>query len=100
MGAQVDIVCKGRGKEGEEGAENERGAHCGQYFRGQIAERNLKEGLRSTPSGSLGALSRREQAKVDVCGHARHLFPAGIGESGSAQSWPKGKSFGEDMIHF
>lgn len=27
MGTQVDVVCKGRGKECEEGAENEGGAH-------------------------------------------------------------------------
>ena len=40
------------------------------------------------------------QKWMSIGGHARHPFPAGIGESGSAESCPKGKLFSEDMIHF
>ena len=44
---------------------------------------------------------RAGKAEVDKTGgHARHLFHLASGKSGSAESWPKGKSFGEDMIHF
>ena len=55
VGAQVDVVCKGYGKEGEEGVENEGGAHRGQYSEGWNAERDGTEGFWSTPSGLVGS---------------------------------------------
>ena len=102
VGAQIDVVCKGRSKEGEEGAENEGGAHRAAVgnHRGPICWERVEEGLQSTLSRSLQVLRSREQEADETAGHARHLFPAGIGESGSAESCPKGKLFDEDMIHF
>ena len=45
MGAQVDIVCKGRGKECEEGAENEGRTHRGQSQGAKTLKASEKENL-------------------------------------------------------
>ena len=102
VSAQIDVVCKRRSKEAQERAEKEGGAHRGQSWGGS-AESGRKEELRSVLSKYLSVHKGREQAKAEVDkpgGHARHLFQLASGKSGSAESWPKEKLFGEDMIHF
>ena len=62
VGAQVDVVCKGRGKEGE-GAEDEGGAHCGQCLEGQDAERDEGRvfGARPLDHLQLSAVESRQK---------------------------------------
>ena len=63
VGAQVDIVCKRRGKEAQERAEKEGGAHRGQLVGGGNAESVRNEELRSVLSECLSVYRSREQGK-------------------------------------
>ena len=67
-------MCKGRGKEGEEGAEDEGGAHCGQCLEGQDGERDEERGFGARPLDHLQLSAVESRQKLCVCGQARHSF--------------------------